>query len=432
MKLGRLDNTGTYSSMKHISHKLAFALLTPLPWLLSSQTATALQEAPYSCTVCHSDIKVQYETGVHSKRGIRCDSCHGGNPRDLHITAHARSMGFKGNVGDKEPPFTKRETVELCASCHANQKEMLQYGIPSDQYRLYRISQHGIALYQRGDSNVAGCIDCHGVHDILPPDDPRSTVYAQNIPKTCKKCHENQALMSRYGLSWDVYEKYARSVHGVALLQRNDRRAPECARCHGVHGAAPPGVTQIGNVCGQCHSNTRDYFTQGPHKVAMDTRGMEECVSCHGNHEVEKATEALFDRVCKDCHASESGAYRRGQKIKALLVETQGAVNDAWEVVKKARAMGLEVSRYENMLEDSRADIVRALPVSHALSVEAVERVTRAAKSTAEDVKLEIHEQLEEIALRKYALTIGWLSIAFFTGVFWLKKKRIRKSLGLD
>jgi formate dehydrogenase gamma subunit len=36
---------------------------------------------------------------------------------------------------------------------------------------------------------VANCGSCHGVHDILPPSDPRSTVNPKNLPTTCGKCH---------------------------------------------------------------------------------------------------------------------------------------------------------------------------------------------------------------------------------------------------
>jgi hypothetical protein len=33
------------------------------------------------------------------------------------------------------------------------------------------------------------CASCHGVHDILPSSDPRSTINLTNLPQTCGKCH---------------------------------------------------------------------------------------------------------------------------------------------------------------------------------------------------------------------------------------------------
>jgi len=36
---------------------------------------------------------------------------------------------------------------------------------------------------------VANCGSCHGVHNILPRSDPRSTVHPQNLGRTCGTCH---------------------------------------------------------------------------------------------------------------------------------------------------------------------------------------------------------------------------------------------------
>jgi hypothetical protein len=35
------------------------------------------------------------------------------------------------------------------------------------------------------------CTDCHGVHNILPPQDPGSTVNPKNLLATCQQCHPN-------------------------------------------------------------------------------------------------------------------------------------------------------------------------------------------------------------------------------------------------
>jgi hypothetical protein len=37
--------------------------------------------------------------------------------------------------------------------------------------------------------NSAVCTDCHGVHDILKADDPKSSVNPANLLATCQKCH---------------------------------------------------------------------------------------------------------------------------------------------------------------------------------------------------------------------------------------------------
>jgi cytochrome b subunit of formate dehydrogenase len=52
----------------------------------------------------------------------------------------------------------------------------------------YADSYHGLAL-REGSLTAANCASCHGVHDILRSSDPRSTVNAANLAKTCGQCH---------------------------------------------------------------------------------------------------------------------------------------------------------------------------------------------------------------------------------------------------
>jgi cytochrome b subunit of formate dehydrogenase len=40
-----------------------------------------------------------------------------------------------------------------------------------------------------GNQTVANCASCHGVHNILPSANPKSTIHAKNIGQTCGKCH---------------------------------------------------------------------------------------------------------------------------------------------------------------------------------------------------------------------------------------------------
>ncbi|MDZ7777141.1 MAG: hypothetical protein U5L09_16765 [Bacteroidales bacterium] len=42
-----------------------------------------------------------------------------------------------------------------------------------------------------GSEKTAKCFDCHGAHNILPPENPESTLSRQNIIGTCKECHPN-------------------------------------------------------------------------------------------------------------------------------------------------------------------------------------------------------------------------------------------------
>ena len=53
----------------------------------------------------------------------------------------------------------------------------------------YADSYHGLAV-REGTLTAANCASCHGVHAILRSSDPRSTVNAANLRKTCGQCHQ--------------------------------------------------------------------------------------------------------------------------------------------------------------------------------------------------------------------------------------------------
>ncbi|MDE3091042.1 MAG: ammonia-forming cytochrome c nitrite reductase subunit c552, partial [Chloroflexota bacterium] len=193
-----------------------------------------------SCADCHlaqggksADIVKQYTSSIHAARGVTCTDCHGGDAtKKTKEEAMAASAGYVGKPSVQDTPA-------LCASCHARVDLMRQYDIPTDQYSQYQSSVHGVKL-ARGDTNVATCYICHDQHGTKEVKDPTSNVYPQNIPGLCATCHSNATLMKPYGIPTNQYDLYKKSVHGVALLQKQDPRAPSCATCHGTHGAAPP------------------------------------------------------------------------------------------------------------------------------------------------------------------------------------------------
>ncbi len=60
--------------------------------------------------------------------------------------------------------------------------------MPSGQVNTYLSSYHGMAS-KMGSTTVANCASCHGVHNILPSTDSRSTINHANLAKTCGQCH---------------------------------------------------------------------------------------------------------------------------------------------------------------------------------------------------------------------------------------------------
>ena len=372
----------------------------------------------YSCMVCHGEQKVEYLKSIHFDKGILCANCHGGDPSSLDPeVAMSSRAGFKGKP-------SKKEIVLLCGNCHADKKRMRQYGILTDQLEYYRTSQHGIALFERNDTKVAGCVDCHGSHSITSVDDPLNKVFPTNLPKTCAVCHSDKKLMGEYGLPYNTLEQYASGVHGKALLEKNDRSAPTCAGCHGSHGAVPPGVSEVGNVCGKCHINSETYFAKSPHFEAMQKKKMSQCTSCHSNHAIQYPDLSMFDNTCSRCHDPSSGAYKIGQQIKALVLEADDQIDKARELIKKAKTQGQDVSEYQTQLEQANTDMLQVVPVTHTLILSEVEPITSSARTVAGEITSSVHNYLESLRMRKVGLGIVWLFIFFVVVVLYLKVKR--------
>jgi cytochrome b subunit of formate dehydrogenase len=138
---------------------------------------------PATCAKCHKDVQQEFAQSIHGKAVQRgnwqapvCTDCHG-----IHsIKAHKdpESSVAAGNLS--------RVT---CARCHEGVRLTQELGIPGARTTTYLQSYHGLAS-KLGSPIVANCASCHGVHNILPSSDPRSTINQDNLIKTCGQCHQ--------------------------------------------------------------------------------------------------------------------------------------------------------------------------------------------------------------------------------------------------
>jgi cytochrome c553 len=264
-----------------------------------AQDAPPEPDRTSACIACHAELD-DGEAGllhwwprdVHSEVGLGCEACHGGDPSPEMADDPEASMdparGFKGMPNRFEIPA-------FCGDCHANADYMKRYDPQArvDQLPEYLTSVHG-RLNAGGDPVPAVCIDCHGAHGIRSSDSPDSPVFATNVPKMCATCHEDAALMDSYGIPANQYQLYLESVHGSALLERGDNAAPACNDCHGNHGATPPGVQSVANVCGQCHGREAKLFRASFKKELFDSMDVGECAVCHENHGIAHPTPESF------------------------------------------------------------------------------------------------------------------------------------------
>ncbi len=385
----------------------------------------ALQES--QCTVCHSEVKPAYMGNRHAEAGVTCVQCHGGDPTTLdEDQAHATEAGYRGTPSRQDEP-------RLCAGCHSDPERMKPYGIATDQFEKYLTSNHG-QRWQQGNTDVAVCTDCHSAHRVLPTFDPRSPVYKLNIPSTCAQCHSDPQRMASYGVATDVVSAYRGGVHGDALLEAGNDNSPSCADCHGSHGASPPGVATLSDVCGTCHQVERDYDEASPHGDVTVENRRPTCATCHDSHDIASVDltspelSRHFETMCAECHAEGSEALNAGLKLATLVGGTQRALADAREALDRADRRGFDVEPYRSRMTEARAYLIQALPVQHSMRVERVQELTRRSRSIAASVQSQAHGLLgaQGIRLVGLALVWGFLALGLVVALLYRRERRQR------
>jgi cytochrome b subunit of formate dehydrogenase len=134
---------------------------------------------PHTCGRCHGPVEREFQQSIHGQAIARgngeapiCTDCHG-----IH------------SIKSHTDPNSQVSTQNLaCAHCHEGVQLTREFGFEGNRVSTYLASYHGLAS-RRGSTLVANCASCHGVHNILPSSDPRSSVYRANLVKTCGQCH---------------------------------------------------------------------------------------------------------------------------------------------------------------------------------------------------------------------------------------------------
>ena len=276
------------------------------------------------CVNCHKDLgdelalPVQQAKGdIHLQNGLGCVGCHGGD--STQVDAERAMDPAKGFTGRPVPSAVP----SFCGKCHSDAAFMRRYNPAQrvDQEAEYATSVHGTKL-RSGNNRVATCVNCHGSHGIRPINHPESHVYAPNVAKTCGKCHADPKHMQS-SLPTRQVDDYGKSVHAEALLKKNDLSAPTCNDCHGNHGASPPGVTSVANVCGACHTRQAEMFRKSVHNGAFREMGQAECVVCHDNHRVLRPDDTLLagreKSVCATCHGAKDAGFDTAQNMSLAI-----------------------------------------------------------------------------------------------------------------
>jgi hypothetical protein len=371
-----------------------------------------------SCLDCHSNlpeplgVSVEtYSQNIHGQKGLTCAACHGGDASsDDPEKAMSRAAGWKGKIDRKQIP-------ELCSSCHSDAERMKKFnpGLRVDQFQQYKTSVHGIK-WAKGDAKVAVCTDCHGVHDLRAPSDPRSNVHPTNIATTCSHCHADAEYMKPYGIKTDQFANYEQSVHHDAMAVRGDLSAPTCTTCHGNHGATPPGVANVTNVCSNCHVFQAQLFQTSPHKDAFAAMGFPGCVTCHSNHAIKHPTDEMIgtgpDAVCTKCHTEGDAGFVQARVMHDQLENLQSALTASDEILGRAERQGMEVS--QPMLQQAQAKdaLLKARVTVHAFSDSDLKRDTDAGLAVTRQTHIAGEKALKEWKFRQVGLGLSLVMIA--------------------
>ena len=154
--------------------------------ILSANDAKSLINkfnVPQTCGKCHSQIQTVFMRSIHGQALSRgnglapvCTDCHG-----IHT--------IKAPSDPNSSVSEQNLSSATCARCHQGVRLTQEFGVLGNRVTTYNDSYHGLAS-QGGSVVVANCASCHGVHNILPSSDPRSTINPANLDVTCGQCHK--------------------------------------------------------------------------------------------------------------------------------------------------------------------------------------------------------------------------------------------------
>lgn len=275
----------------------------------SCHSSPARPSAADACLSCHSQpgLSMTLASGenlsLYIKPEVFTASIHG--DKLLCTDCHSSISAY---------PHPKREIssrreyniaqYELCKRCHF------------DNYTKTLDSVH-YEMLSGGDLRTPLCTDCHGAHNVTLPSQPRA-----KISQTCSKCHQN------------IYQLYATSVHGQALIEEANYDVPVCTDCHTSHTIEDPRTAvfrfESVEICSNCHRSERLMQKYGissrvvktylgdfhGRTVALAEKQDRDiwvkeavCTDCHGVHDIRKVDspdspviKANLVETCRKCH----------------------------------------------------------------------------------------------------------------------------------
>jgi len=422
-------------------------LIAAVAWLMAVPALAQPAREPNTCVICHSKgleprltapAALFVGADVHRERGFACVDCHGGNPgADDKARAHDTAGRSAATPFIGKP--SGQAIVAVCARCHSDAELMRTFAPKQrvDQAAEYATSVHGKQL-ARGDAKVATCASCHGAHGIRLVSDAKSPVFPTSVAATCASCHANAERMAGYKLPdgsplpTRQFADYQTSVHHAALTRGNDLSAPTCNDCHGNHGAAPPGVGSIANVCGTCHAVFAQRFETSVHRQIFD-KG---CVECHGNHAVLKPSDEMLGAsghaICATCHTAGANNDDKGaqaaDRMRTRIEGLKAGIDRSNQAVARIRNAGIDTSDDELALRDARTALTLARTEIHAADPVRVDAVIAEGTAIVTRVDKNADRGVAELQFRRRGLALSLGAILIVVVALALKVRQIDRA----
>ena len=244
------------------------------------------------------------------------------------------------------------------------------------------------------------------------------------------------ALIGDYMRDYDIptnqYDDYAKGVHGLALLENQDTGSPACNDCHGNHGAVPPGIASVRQVCGQCHVNNAEYFTASRMGSAFEEAGLHGCEECHGNHNIEKTGDDMVgthdDAVCMMCHSEGEKGYQAASAIRSQLDSLVAAYETAHVEQRRIQQIGMDDVEIEFLLQESHQSLIQARTLVHTFDPERVGAESRVGVQKAGEALTVAAAQIADHHVRRRGFGMATLFITVLAIALFLRIRQMERA----
>jgi len=298
-----------------------FSSLVLLFLLFSFQT---LAQDNSDCFGCHDD-----ESLTGTKNGRTISVFVGEKKFTQFVHGQVPCIGCHVDLKDAEFPHEDDLKPATCNGCHQTEQEQ------------HAKSLHGKAL-ARGDNLAPTCKTCHGSHEILPADNPKSSVYPMKIPFLCGRCHqEGTKVQKQRTIHQDhIIENFSESIHGEGLLKKGLVVAPNCASCHTPHSILPhtdPASSiarkNIASTCTKCHVMIEEVHRKIIKGELWEKKShiLPACIDCHQPHKIRKVFYELgmANKDCMTCHQAESiKSSKDGHSLYVVINEYELSIHN--------------------------------------------------------------------------------------------------------